>query len=66
MGKARRPIQIVILLLIVVLGGYAIGTAVSGGEADKPKQGVNRRLLSCSVWMDRYIRWMITKAKRSS
>lgn len=39
MGKARRPVQIVILLLIVVLGGYAIGTAVSGGEAGKPKQG---------------------------
>ncbi|WP_059052453.1 peroxiredoxin family protein [Paenibacillus senegalimassiliensis] len=39
MGKARRPIQIVVLLLIVVLGGYAIGTAVFGGEAQKPVQG---------------------------
>lgn len=39
MGNARRPIQIVILLLIVVLGGYAIGTAAFGGEAGKPVQG---------------------------
>ncbi|MNJ35015.1 redoxin domain-containing protein [Paenibacillus bouchesdurhonensis] len=40
MGRARRPIQIVILMLIVILGGYAVGTAVfGGGENIRPKVG---------------------------
>ncbi|NQX44858.1 thiol-disulfide oxidoreductase ResA [Paenibacillus tritici] len=38
MGKARKPIQIVILLLIVLLGGYAISSSVFGGDG-KPKEG---------------------------
>ncbi|MRN53427.1 thiol-disulfide oxidoreductase ResA [Paenibacillus monticola] len=38
MGKARKPIQIVILFLIVLLGGYAIGSSVFGGDG-KPKEG---------------------------
>ncbi|AZK47141.1 redoxin domain-containing protein [Paenibacillus lentus] len=41
MGRARRPVQIVILMLIVILGGYAIGTAVFGGEEGIPKEGDN-------------------------
>lgn len=32
MGKARKPIQIVILFLIVLVGGYAIGSSVFGGN----------------------------------
>lgn len=39
MGKARRPVQIIILLMIVVLGGYAIGSAVFGDNGGKPEQG---------------------------
>ncbi len=39
MGKARRPIQIVILIFIVILGAYAIGSAVSGGGSGKPQTG---------------------------
>lgn len=39
MGKARRPVQIVILFLIVILGGYAISSAVFGGERGKPTPG---------------------------
>ncbi|MFD1176315.1 redoxin domain-containing protein [Paenibacillus puldeungensis] len=39
MGKARRPIQIVILALIVVLGGYAIGSVVFGSDGGKPIVG---------------------------
>ncbi|GAB1156867.1 thiol-disulfide oxidoreductase ResA [Paenibacillus illinoisensis] len=38
MGKSRRTVQIVILLLILVLGGYAITTSVSGSNG-KPKEG---------------------------
>jgi len=37
-GKARKPIQIVILLLVVILGGYAIGSSVFKGDG-KPKEG---------------------------
>ncbi|SET54025.1 thiol-disulfide oxidoreductase ResA [Paenibacillus sp. NFR01] len=32
MGKARKPIQIVILFLIVLFGGYAIASSVMGGD----------------------------------
>ncbi|RUT36115.1 redoxin domain-containing protein [Paenibacillus zeisoli] len=32
MKKYRRPVQIVILLLVVILGGYAIGSAVLGSH----------------------------------
>lgn len=39
MGKARRPVQIVILLLIIVLGGYAIGSTVFGDREGRPTQG---------------------------
>lgn len=39
MGKARRPVQIVILILIVILGGYAIGSALFGGGSEKPRMG---------------------------
>lgn len=39
MGKARRPVQIIILILIVILGGYAIGSALFGGESGKPRIG---------------------------
>lgn len=40
MGKARKPIQIVILFLIVLVGGYAIGSSVfSGGGV--PEEGSN-------------------------
>ncbi|GJM68181.1 hypothetical protein HMSSN036_03970 [Paenibacillus macerans] len=39
MGKARRPIQIVILMLIVILGGYAISNAVFGDDSGKPVVG---------------------------
>lgn len=38
MGKARKPIQIVILFLIVLVGGYAIGSSVFGGSG-KPEEG---------------------------
>lgn len=38
MGKSRRTVQIVILLLILVLGGYAISTSVSGSNG-KPREG---------------------------
>lgn len=38
MGKARKPIQIVILFLIVLVGGYAIGSSVFGGSG-KPEVG---------------------------
>ncbi|NJJ38110.1 redoxin domain-containing protein [Paenibacillus apii] len=38
MGEARKPVQIVILALIVLLGGYAIGTSAFGGGG-KPKEG---------------------------
>lgn len=38
MGKARKPIQIVILFLILLLGGYAIGSSVFGGDG-KPTEG---------------------------
>lgn len=38
MGKARKPIQIVILFLIVLIGGYAIGSSVFGGNG-KPEEG---------------------------
>jgi peroxiredoxin len=37
-GKARKPIQIVILFLILLLGGYAIGSSVFGGDG-KPREG---------------------------
>ncbi|WP_334077101.1 peroxiredoxin family protein [Paenibacillus sanfengchensis] len=39
MGKARRPVQIIILVFIVILGGYAISSAVFGGESGKPELG---------------------------
>lgn len=39
MGKARRPVQIVILLFIIVLGGYAIGSTVFGDHEGRPTQG---------------------------
>ncbi|WP_435925195.1 peroxiredoxin family protein [Paenibacillus sp. DYY-L-2] len=39
MGKARRPVQIIILLFIVILGGYAISSAVFGGGSGKPELG---------------------------
>ncbi|MNI73576.1 Thiol-disulfide oxidoreductase ResA [compost metagenome] len=39
MGKARRPVQIIILIFIVVLGGYAIGSAVFGSGNEKPRIG---------------------------
>ncbi|AIQ13546.1 redoxin domain-containing protein [Paenibacillus durus] len=38
MGKARKPVQIIILVLIVLLGGYAVGTSALGGDG-KPKEG---------------------------
>lgn len=38
MGKARKPIQIVILSVILLLGGYAIGSSVFGGDG-KPREG---------------------------
>lgn len=38
MGKARKPVQIIILVLVVILGGYAIGTSVFRGDG-KPKEG---------------------------
>lgn len=38
MGKARKPIQIVILFLILLLGGYAISSSVFGGDG-KPEEG---------------------------
>ncbi|MCL6602433.1 MAG: thiol-disulfide oxidoreductase ResA [Paenibacillus sp.] len=38
MGKARRPVQIVILLLVVILGGYAIGSSFFRGDGT-PKEG---------------------------
>lgn len=38
MGKARKPVQIVILLLILLLGGYAIVSSAFGGDG-KPKEG---------------------------
>lgn len=40
MGKSRRKVQIIILILIVILGGYAIATAVSGSNG-KPEVGDN-------------------------
>jgi len=39
MGKARRPVQIIVLLCIVVLGAYAINSAVFGRGSDKPVVG---------------------------
>ncbi|GIO83588.1 thiol-disulfide oxidoreductase ResA [Paenibacillus faecis] len=39
MGKARRPVQIIILVFIVILGGYAISSAVFDGGAGKPEPG---------------------------
>ncbi|MEF2964393.1 redoxin domain-containing protein [Paenibacillus sp. M1] len=39
MGKARRPVQIIILFIIVILGGYAVSAAVSGGGSGKPAVG---------------------------
>ncbi|MMZ64985.1 Thiol-disulfide oxidoreductase ResA [compost metagenome] len=39
MGKARRPVQIIILVFIVILGGYAISSAVFGGGPGKPEPG---------------------------
>jgi len=38
LGKARKPIQIVILFLIVLVGGYAIGSSVFGGSG-QPEEG---------------------------
>ncbi|MBP1999504.1 peroxiredoxin [Paenibacillus shirakamiensis] len=38
MKRYRRPVQIVILFFIVILGGYAIGSAVLGSH-DKPEVG---------------------------
>ncbi|QWU14674.1 Peroxiredoxin [Paenibacillus sophorae] len=38
MGKARKPVQIIILVLIVLLGGYAVGTTAFGGDG-KPEEG---------------------------
>ncbi|AKG35449.1 redoxin domain-containing protein [Paenibacillus durus] len=38
MGNARKPVQIIILVLIVLLGGYAIGTSAFGGDG-KPEEG---------------------------
>lgn len=38
MGKSRKKVQIIILLLIVILGGYAITTQVSGSNG-KPTEG---------------------------
>ena len=39
MGKSRRKVQVIILILIVILGGYAIATAVSGSNNGKPDVG---------------------------
>ncbi|MFD2879296.1 hypothetical protein ACFTAO_30225 [Paenibacillus rhizoplanae] len=39
MGKARKPIQIVILFLIVLLGGYAISSSVFGGDGKLEEGG---------------------------
>ena len=39
MGKARRPVQIIVLLCIVILGAYAINSAVAGRSSDKPVVG---------------------------
>ncbi|MNW36132.1 Peroxiredoxin [Fontibacillus panacisegetis] len=39
MGKARRPVQIIILIFIVILGSYAIGSAVLGNGSEKPQIG---------------------------
>lgn len=38
MGKSKRTIQIVILLAVVILGGYAIGSALFT-SSDKPEVG---------------------------
>lgn len=38
MGKARKPVQIVILFLVVILGGYAIGSSIFRGDG-KPEAG---------------------------
>ncbi|MDR0269101.1 thiol-disulfide oxidoreductase ResA [Paenibacillus sp.] len=38
MGKSRKKVQIIILLLIVILGGYAIVSQVSG-SGGKPTEG---------------------------
>lgn len=37
MGKARKPIQIAILFLIVLFGGYAIASSVMGGDGSLKK-----------------------------
>ncbi|CQR56926.1 thiol-disulfide oxidoreductase ResA [Paenibacillus sonchi] len=38
MGKARKPVQIIILFVIILLGGYAISSSVFGGDG-KPREG---------------------------
>lgn len=40
MGKYRKPVQIVILLAVLIIGGYAIGTALFAADNDGiPKTG---------------------------
>lgn len=39
MKKSRRTVQIVILFLIVILGGYAISSSVMSSSTDRVKQG---------------------------
>ncbi|GGG57340.1 MULTISPECIES: thiol-disulfide oxidoreductase ResA [Paenibacillus] len=40
MGKYRRPVQIVILLAVLIVGGYAIGTSLFAAKEDGiPKVG---------------------------
>ena len=55
MGKSRRTVQIVILLLILVLGGYAITTSVSGSNG-KPKEGDKAPSFELLAWMVKCIR----------
>ncbi|KWX86319.1 alkyl hydroperoxide reductase [Paenibacillus riograndensis] len=38
MGRARKPVQIIILFVIILLGGYAISSSVFGGDG-KPSEG---------------------------
>lgn len=39
MGKARKPVQIIILIVIVLLGGYAVGTSAFGGSGKAEEGG---------------------------
>lgn len=63
MGKARKPIQIVILFLIVLLGGYAISSSVFGETASLKKAG-KRQILNCLGWTVRPIRWRNSEGSR--